>query len=75
MPIITWWVTIYKNEYCVNYLSGTSFETCDQWLTISSMEISDIKEIWTSILFNGWIMIASIFIVLYLVKWIFKKLF
>lgn len=74
MPPITSW-TVYNTNYCTHYLSGTAFESCDQWTTISWLTKSDYKEVGTAILFNGGVMIAMVMVVLYLLKWIFSKFF
>ena len=73
MEITSW--SIFKTEYCTNYLSGTNWETCDQWVTVYSLTKQDVKELWASIIVNGWVMFVVVFVVLFVVKFIFLKLF
>jgi len=77
MPPITSW-TIYNTNYCTHYQTfdpPLAWALCDQRVTIQSMSKTDYKELGTSIFFNGWIMVAMIFVVLYILKIIFSKFF
>ena len=68
MIIDSW--TVYSTNYCTDFTGGQ----CIQWTTIQSMSKNDYKTIWTSILFNSWIMVLSIIVILVSLKLIlFKK--
>lgn len=82
MSVITWenWqiITIhnediYVQHWCEDQSPSTNY--CMHWVYELSMTKTELKDLGTSLLFNTWVMIIVIIIIITLIRGLFRKMF